>query len=374
MVGEGNSMRVGLFQEAHCPPGTSWAERLEEMTVEARAAEEFGWDWYGAGEQHFAVEQAATCSSPEILHAAIARETERIRLRPMSTNLIGYNHPIRIAEQVATLDVLSSGRAELGGARSNNPYTLEAFGVDPKMTRLHRDEALMILGKAWSGEEFEFHGEIYDISGRRIAPLPIQKPTPPVYLSATGVASHEGCARMGLGVMTGNSILGWEYAQECFDTYRKNIPEANPVLGWVNNRISFSSIGVSCAETRDKAIEYGESVALEFVDVVLRFNQIIAAQSPDYEYLGQIKKIESFSNNLEKLMDIAPYITIGTPDNLIERAETIHSMGADDLIYRVDGMGHENNLRAIELIGREVIPIVHGFSEHPGSSSGLPEA
>ena len=356
------------MQEAHCPPGVSWAQRLEEMVIEAKAADEFGWDWYGAGEQHFAIEDAATSSAPEILHAALARVTERIRFRPMSTNLIKYNHPIRIAEQVAALDILSGGRAELGGARSNNPFTLEAFGVDPRETRAQRDEALTILGKAWSGEMIEHHGAIYDIPPRRIAPQPLQRPTPPVHISATGVDSHAGAARMGIGVMTGNSILGWDYAQSCFDAYRANVGTGEPALGWSNNRISFSSIGVACAPTRDEAIAMGRDVALQFVSIIVEFNQIIARQSDDYAYLGQVAKLADRKDDLEYLMGAAPYITIGTPDDLIERAAAIHAMGADDLIYRLDGMGHENNMKAIELIGRHVVPAVHAFDAHAEST------
>jgi alkanesulfonate monooxygenase SsuD/methylene tetrahydromethanopterin reductase-like flavin-dependent oxidoreductase (luciferase family) len=357
------------MQEGHCPPGVSWARRLHEMLAEAKRAEETGWDWYGVGEQHFAREEAATVSSPEIFHAALARETHRIRLRPMSTNLIRYNHPIRIAEQVATLDVLSDGRAELGGARSNNPFTLEAFGVDPKDTRAQRDEALRILAGAWRNEEFSHRGEMYDVPPRTLAPRPLQRPTPPVHISATGPESHEVAANLGIGVMTGNSILGWEFLASCVDAYKTAVrTAAEPIFGWVNNRLAFSSIGVSCAATRDEAIAVGGPVALQFVDVVIRFNVILARRSADYAYLGQVEKLEAHRDDLDYLMAAAPYITIGTPDDLIARAAEIHAMGADDLIYRLDGMGHEENLRAIEMIGRHVIPAVHEFPEHDGST------
>ena len=345
------------MQEGHCPPGVTPAQRYIEMIDEAVFAEEMGWDFYGNGEQHF-IKYAATVSSPTTNHAFIAARTEKIRLRPMSINVPPYNHPIRIAEAITTLDVLSNGRAEMGGARSNNPWTLDAFGIDPKSTMAYRDQSLEIIMKALVEEEFEHKSEHYDIPPRSIGPRPIQDPGPPIHISVTGVASHEGAGRMGIGVMTGASILGWDYAQSCFDAYKAKIQNPEPIGGMVLNRLAFSSIGVNCAANYDEAKETACEVALAFVDINIQIYSALSERSPDYAYLGRIEKIRDHADDLDYLIDCAPYITIGTPDDLIERAKTIHGMGADDLIYRLDGMGHENNMAAIELIGREVLPVV----------------
>lgn len=359
-------MRVGLMQEGHCPPGTTPQQRYQEMVAEAVLADELGWDFYGNGEQHF-VKYAATVATPQLNHAFIAARTSTIRLRPMSVNVLPYNHPVRIAEDLVALDILSGGRAEFGGARSNNPWTLEAFGVDPRETTAFRNESLSIIAKALARDEFEHHSEHYDIPLRSI-PRPVQRPAPPINISATGVASHENARRMGIGVMTGNSILGWEYAQRCFDAYKDPDADVEPVGDFTSHRLAFSTVGVNCAATYEEAKEVARPVALQFVDVVLTIYSKLSTQSPDYAYLGQIEKIRDHADDLDWLIAAAPYITVGTPDDLIERARVIHSMGADDLILRLDGMGHEHNLAAIELIGKEVLPVVHGFPEHPGST------
>ena len=359
-------MRVGLMQEGHCPPGVTPAQRYVEMVHEAVLADDIGWDFYGNGEQHF-VKYAATVASPQLIHSFIAARTSNIRLRPMSVNVLPYNHPVRIAEDLVTLDILSGGRAEFGGARSNNPWTLEAFGIDPNDTKAYRNESLAIISKALSRDEFEHHSELYDIPLRSI-PRPIQRPSPPINISATGVASHEGARRMGIGVMTGASILGWEYAQSCFDAYKDANATVEPIGDFTSHRLAFSTVGVSCATTYEEATEIARPVALQFVDVVLMIYSKLSQQSPDYAYLGQIEKIRDHAGDLDWLIDSAPYITVGTPDDLIERARAMHAMGADDLILRLDGMGHENNMKAIELIGREVLPAVHAFPEHEGST------
>ena len=354
------------MQEGHCSPGVTPRERYTEMVAEAVLADETGWDFYGNGEQHF-IKYAATVSTPQLHHAHIAAKTSRIRLRSMSVNLLPYNHPVRIAEDLVALDILSKGRAELGGARSNNPWTLAAFGVDPSETRAYRDETLQIVMKALAREEFEHHSDLYDFPPRSI-PRPFQQPGPPIHISATGVASHEGAARMGIGVMTGNSILGWDYAQSCFDAYNDTVGTVEPMGDYRTNRLAFSTVAVSCAPTLQKAKEIAEPVALEFVSIVLQIYSKLSKQSPDYAYLGQIEKIRGRHTDLDYLIESAPYLTIGTPDDLIEKAKRMHEMGADDLILRLDGMGHENNKSAIELIGREVLPVVHTFTEHEGKT------
>lgn len=359
-------MRVGLFQEAQCPAGTSAAQRQREVIQEARLAEASGWDFYGPGEQHF-LRGEATNTSPEVLLAAIAATTERIRLRPMAINFLRFNHPIRIAEQVATLDAIANGRVELCGARSNNPYTLDTFGIPATETALQRDEAIRILITALSHEEFEYHGELYDIPPARISPRPVQTP-PPVSIASTGVEGHRKAGGMGIGVITGSSIIGWDYAQACIDSYRAGIAEAQPTAGYLNNCLSFSSIGVNCHADRDRAKEAAAPVALRFVEIVLQITEALAKKSPDYAYMAETKRLREHADDLDYLLASSPYITIGNPDDLIERAQTLHSMGADEIVWRIDGMGHEENKRAIEMIGRHVLPAVHEFPPHPGST------
>jgi len=333
------------------------------MITEAMLADELGFDIYGNGEQHFG-KFTAIVSSPEVTHAHIAALTNNIRLRPMSVNMLPYNHPIRIAEQVATLDVISNGRAELGGARSNNPWTLDAFGIDPSETAGYRDESLRVIGKALSQATFEHESENYSIPPRSICPRPIQSPSPPIHISATGIDSHRNAALMGLGVMTGNSILGWEYPQSCIDAYRSSIADADPVAGWVNDCLGFFSTGVGCFTTRKEAKERAGPVALQFVEVVMGIYTDLSERSKDYAYLGQINKLRDHMTDLDYILEAAPYVTLGTPDDLIERATRLFAMGADDVLWRVDGMGHEYNMQSIEAIGRYVIPAVHALGNH----------
>jgi alkanesulfonate monooxygenase SsuD/methylene tetrahydromethanopterin reductase-like flavin-dependent oxidoreductase (luciferase family) len=354
-------VRIGIFSESHVPTGQTIAGRLREVADEAVLADELGFDFFGVGEQHFGGVQVdghelATSSTPEVTHGFIAGRTRRIRLRPMSVNLIPFNHPVRIAEQLAAIDILSNGRAELGGARSNNPSTLEAFGIAAENTRSYRNESLRVIVAALSGESFEFHGEHYDIPERRLVPPPVQKPHPPISISATGPESHVEAGKMGIGVMCGNTSAGWEYAQECADAYKNAIAEVEPIGPAVNDSLAMITTAVACAATREEALEVGAPIAFRWMEAIMHLYTVLADKAPDYAYLGNIRRIRDRIKDIDYLIDCSPYITIGTPEFFLERGRRVHSMGADEWIMRIDGMGHEANKRTIELIGREVLP------------------
>lgn len=121
-------MRVGLLSEGDISRSASYADRYRELIDEIVLADELGFSTFGTSEQHFSPPRF-TVSSPEVLYAAIASLTKHIRLRTMASVLLKWNHPILVAERLATLDIVSDGRAEICTARSNNLYTLEAFGA-----------------------------------------------------------------------------------------------------------------------------------------------------------------------------------------------------------------------------------------------------
>jgi alkanesulfonate monooxygenase SsuD/methylene tetrahydromethanopterin reductase-like flavin-dependent oxidoreductase (luciferase family) len=355
-------VKVALMQEGQCPAGITQVERFAEMVDEAVLADEVGFDTYGAGEQHFG-KYIATMASPETIHSFIAARTSHIRFRAMSTNLLPFNHPIRLAEQLSTLDILSGGRVELGAARSNNPWTLDGFGIPPDATREIRDEALDIILLAFTNDEFEYRGKIFNVPPRSLSPRPLQKPHLPVYLSATGTESHGYAARLGIGVMTGNTILGWEKAQSSIDTYKSAIGKTPPRSGHLLNRLAMFTTAACCKATKEEAKVHGGPVAFTWVETVMKIYRDLSSRSEDYAYLGQFEQIKEHQTDLDYLIDCSPYISMGTPDFFIERAHKLHAMGVDELIYRVDGMGHEENMATIAMLGKYVLPEVQAIGK-----------
>src|SRR5215467_10249360 len=96
-----------------------------------------------------------------------------------------------------------------------------------------------------------------------------------------------------------------------------------------------------------------------FVDLVIWLYSRLGATSPDYTYLSQIKKIEERRDDLEYVIESAPYFMVGTPDYLLERLRRLQRMGVNEVLLRIDGMGHEINMQSIEAFGTKIIPRLH---------------
>lgn len=355
-------MKVVLFHEGICPEGVSWSKRLGELADEVMLAEEVGFDVYSMGEQHFANGEAII-SAPEIGLAYMAGKTSKIKLRVTSYNLLPFNHPLCIVEQAAMLDIMSGGRFELGGARSNNPYTLEAFGVDPSKTREYRDEFLKIFGKAFTNEWFEHKSEYYNIPKRRISPWDTTRRPPPIHLSTTSLGSHEQAGAAGAGAMSGLSVLGWEYVTNCLAAYERGTSRAEPIVGSITSRFASFSVGVCCHEDRNVAREMTRENSLRFIQVIIGWMSKLGKTSEGYQYMQRIEEVRENATNLDFLIDSSPYIMAGDPNDIIAKARRLYDAGVDDVIWRIDGLGHQCNKDTIEMIGKYVIPELHSWPD-----------
>src|SRR3954468_17111648 len=182
------AMRFALFYEI--PVARPWDEQSElrayQNTIEqAVAGDRFGWDAFWTVEHHF-LSEYSHCSNPEVLYGAIAARTQRIRIG-YGVRLMPkpYNHPVRTAESVAVLDLVSNGRVDMGTGRSSTRPELEGFGVDPHVTREMWQEGSGDCVGCGPNEEYESHGKHGDMPKRRALPNPTQKPHPPLWGATT---------------------------------------------------------------------------------------------------------------------------------------------------------------------------------------------
>lgn len=362
-------MKIGLVQDGGRvvgPNGHGEEHTLPQIVKEAQLADELGFDFFGLAEVHFS--PVMTMSAPDVVLSYIAARTERIKLRFVSTPLLAFNHPVRVAERLAMLDHLSGGRIELGTARSNQAHTIEAFGIKVDETRPQFVDSLEVVIKALSQESFEHDGPVWKIPERSLYPRPVQQPHPPVFASATSLGTHTFAGERGLGCMSGNSLPGgWEFVEQCLGLYRDAWQDAGE-RGLATNR-TFSSLALRahCAPTSEQAQREAEAAAFDAIDLVLKWYSRLAEQSSDYAYMATFKNLEESRHNLGKMIERAPYISIGDPDFFLERIDRLERMGVDEFILEIDGLGHEKQMSAIELIGREVLPHVNREKESVAS-------
>lgn len=178
-------MKFGLLYELEFakPWYQGWESNIFHQALEQIAlADRVGFDYVWEVEHHFLTEFSHS-SAPEVFLAAVSQRTSRIRLGHGVVLLpMAYNNPIRVAERVATLDILSNGRVDFGTGRSGTPTELEGFGVESSQSKAMWDEAVRIIPRMWTEDPFCYDGEFFSMPARSIWPKPVQKPHPPMWV------------------------------------------------------------------------------------------------------------------------------------------------------------------------------------------------
>jgi alkanesulfonate monooxygenase SsuD/methylene tetrahydromethanopterin reductase-like flavin-dependent oxidoreductase (luciferase family) len=184
-------------------PFTGGIERqvYDNALEQARLADELGFDTVWAVEHHF-LEEYSHCSAPEVVLAAVAAQTTRVRIGHGAVVCVPQmNHPIRVAERTAVLDIISGGRLEVGTARSSTWTELGGFEADPDFTKKWWDEYVRVLPKMWSDEPFSYEGLSFSMPERNVLPKPLQDPHPPLWVTVTSPGTELDAAERGLGCL-----------------------------------------------------------------------------------------------------------------------------------------------------------------------------
>ena len=167
----------------------------QEVIEEAEYAETLGFDGFWVGEHHFQASQRAF-PSPQMLLAAIAQRTKKLRLGT-GVSVLPVNDPIRLAEDIAALDLISHGRACFGVGRGYQPHEFAGFNVATETTKERFWECLEVIRLAWTQEQFSYTGQFFHYNDIALLPRPVQKPTPPIWVAAASPGSAEEAARRG---------------------------------------------------------------------------------------------------------------------------------------------------------------------------------
>lgn len=196
-------MKFSIFYEMQISHPTPEAEArlFHECAEQVVLADEVGFDGVWEVEHHGLYEYSHS-SAPEIFLAFVAARTRRIRLgHGVTLTPYRYNHPIRVAERIATLDILSGGRVDWGSGKSSSLVEQKAFEND--IPRLHDQwlEALEIIPRMWQEEVFSFRGKFFDIPPTQVIPKPVQKPHPPIFAACAKPTSAEHVGALGIGAL-----------------------------------------------------------------------------------------------------------------------------------------------------------------------------
>ncbi|MEU5917010.1 LLM class flavin-dependent oxidoreductase [Streptomyces sp. NPDC047141] len=204
-------MKFSMIFEAQLVDPTPDRERqvLHDCVEQAVFAEEMGFDRIWAVEHH-SLTQYAHMSASEIFLTWVAARTRTLRVgHGVVTMPFGYQHPVRVAERAAMLDVLSGGRVDVGAGRGATRQETRMFGVRQEDTRPQTEEALRIFAAAWREPELEWHGTL-DIGPGAVLPRPVQTPHPPLFMACSQHDSLRQAAELGIGAL----VMGFAGAED----------------------------------------------------------------------------------------------------------------------------------------------------------------
>jgi alkanesulfonate monooxygenase SsuD/methylene tetrahydromethanopterin reductase-like flavin-dependent oxidoreductase (luciferase family) len=204
----------------------SWPERRVSLpTVYERALQRIeimdkaGFDAVWLAEHHFT--GYSVCPSVHMMGVQVANHTKRLRIG-MAVSLAAFYHPLRLAEEVALLDMLSGGRVNWGAGRGFDPVEFAVFGVPVEESAARFQEAVEIVLAAWKNERLTWHGRFWNFENVEVLPKPLQQPHPPTWLATGSSAAISWAARRGYSIMLGPHQTFAENAENR-ETYRQEL-------------------------------------------------------------------------------------------------------------------------------------------------------
>ncbi|MGH7894311.1 MAG: LLM class flavin-dependent oxidoreductase [Candidatus Binatia bacterium] len=354
-------MEFGLFFELSVPrPFTNGIERTvyENSLEQVRLADALGFETVWAVEHHF-LEEYSHCSAPEVFLTACAVQTQRIRVGHGAVVCVPeMNHPVRVAERAAALDIVSGGRLELGTARSSTWTELGGFNVDPDTTKKTWDEYVRVLPKMWTQERFGWDGVSFSMPERSVLPKPIQKPHPPLWVTVTSPGTELDAADRGIGCL-GVAAAGYAEQERRTREYHRRIQTCNPVSSVVNDQVTTLNF-LYCHEDPKQAAGAG----MRMVGLFGLANSHLlwtreAFPTRAYQSLANLAPSGTSGGNPADPYGIPEGICVGDPKRITEAIRRWESIGVDGINFLLNGcetLTQAQVLDSLRLFAREVMP------------------
>jgi alkanesulfonate monooxygenase SsuD/methylene tetrahydromethanopterin reductase-like flavin-dependent oxidoreductase (luciferase family) len=345
-------MHVGLFIE-EARPGVTAADGYREIIELVDAAEALGLDGVWLGEIHFNPSRSFL-SAPLVVAAAIAARTRRVRVGT-AVQVIPLDHPLRIAEEAATVDQISRGRLELGVGRSGAPRAYDVLGIPYGESQARFREALEVIREAWTGKPFSHHGEFYRFDNAAVSPPPYQVPHPPLRMAANSAETFPVVADLGLPIFVGLRDLAIPELRGHLATYRRAWGGA----GHAGPPSVYLRIPLYAAPTEREAIEDARASITHYFRRQAEMMRGPAGRAG----AGPAERRHSRADALAAMTYdeiLATRVAFGTAAGLVERLSGLRDeLGLDGVVVEPNSGGlvpADRVARSLRILAREVLP------------------
>ena len=346
-------MDFGIFMQFERREGASQTAAFQEGFSLVDAAEEWGMDEAWLAEIHFAPTRSVL-SSPAVIASSIATRTRRLRVG-MAVSVLPLNNPLRIAEEVATVDQIAEGRFDFGIGRSAFPRAYDVYGIPYGESRGRFEEALDIILEAWKGEAFSYHGEYFQFDNASVSPQPYSLPHPPLRVAATTEETFPRMGQRGMPIFVGLRGMDVPDLRVNLKEYRKAWRAAgHPGDGDVSLRIP-----VYAGDTETAALEEpNESIRAYFNRMSSMYRESAGSAGTEATELRRGRGDRLADLSFEKMLETK--VAFGSAAGLIERITELDTeLGLKSIIAELNPGGlipPERVLHSMEILAKDVAP------------------
>ena len=344
-------MDFGLFMEFVGLEDTTDQQAFQRGFATVDRAEKMGVESVWLSEYHFI--PFSVLSAPVTVATAIASRTEKMRIG-FGVVLLPLGNPIRIAEEIATLDQISQGRIDFGIGRGTFPEHHDAFNSPYPESRGRFEEYLEIILKAWTTEQFSFEGEHYQCHDLTVKPKPFQIPHPPIRVGITSAETFPIIGRMGYPIFVNPSrVFALSELAPSIQAYRKAWKEAgHPGEGEIGLRVP-----IYLAETAEKAYaEPKESTIASISNLGQRVAASAGRTGTTGNWQAESDRILAMSYD-DWVRDKVVY---GTPDAVVDRLRELQEdLHLTQVVFEINygrQIPYELQMSSLRLMMDQVVP------------------
>jgi alkanesulfonate monooxygenase SsuD/methylene tetrahydromethanopterin reductase-like flavin-dependent oxidoreductase (luciferase family) len=349
-------MEFGMFHQFPSLPGRSDTDSFAEAFAQIDAAEALGLDVMWLAELHFDPLRSVL-AAPLTIASAVAARTHRIGIG-IAVQVLPLCHPLRVAEEAATVDQISRGRLIFGVGRSGLPRTYEDYGVSYAESRDRFGEVLDIVEQAWLRPAVSYEGKYYRVDNVAVTPKPFRKPLPPIRVAAASPDTYPAVGARGLPIFINARHGSFDEFAPAIRDYRA----AYAAAGHKGHGGVYLRVPTYLAETAARARE-------EPRQSLMHFYREQAERLRDSMSRAGTRAIEGRADRLKRLESLTydealeGQVLVGTPDQVAARLRALQDgLGIDGILAELNCGGlipHRQVMTAIELLCREVKPRFH---------------
>jgi alkanesulfonate monooxygenase SsuD/methylene tetrahydromethanopterin reductase-like flavin-dependent oxidoreductase (luciferase family) len=332
-------IKFGYQIDFRNPPGSgrTFSELYDAMFRQIERAEELGFDSIWLTEHHLTDDGYLPSLMP--MAAAIAARTKRVRIGTYVL-LFPFHHPIKLAEDIAVVDVISGGRLRIGVGQAYRAEEFAAFGINKKQRLGRTLETVEILKRAWTGERFSFKGKYFELNDVRVLPRPVSVPHPELLWGVGAPKGIQRAAEMGLGFATVGAAGAIKIYHEALRAQGKD-------------QSHFSVVGsrtVYIADSAEQAWKDVEGPSMYWAEHYGRWLS---------QHAGTDISKAAIRPDPERLKRVS---VLGPPSEVRQRlARIIEEDQLSDLIIntQLPGLDPAKAMRSLERFGSEVLPFLN---------------